>query len=154
MYWRQLQDRQKSVNMSAKGCRIVRFGVLAMSIGLAGCAAGNIVQYLPDPPLAQDLSEPNYRQVVADNIGSVFPSQTSLGTLEISGVRPVSHLRGMAWLTCLRINADSAPQEYAVFIADNKIVDLRVGVVVDRCKQQTYETFDLSAFAQRKKAGR
>ena len=132
----------------------MRLGILALSIGLAGCAAGNIVQYLPDPPMPEDLSEPNYRQIVADNIASVFPSQTSLGTLEISGVRPVNHLRGMAWLTCLRIHADSAPQEYAVFILGNRIVDQRVGVMVDRCKQQTYETFDLSAFAQRKKAGR
>jgi hypothetical protein len=145
---------ENQVKISAKGCRTVRFGILAMSIALAGCAAGNIVQYLPDPPLPADLSEPNYRQIVADNIGSAFPNQTSLGTLEISGVRPVNHLRGLAWLTCLRIHADSAPQEYAVFILGDKIVDLRIGVVIDRCRQQTYEAFDLSAFVQRKKAGR
>jgi hypothetical protein len=128
---------------------IVRFCVLALGIALAGCAAGSVVQYLPEPAPQPDLSEPNYRQIVADNITSVFPSSTELGTLEISAARPVKHLRGPAWLTCLRIRADSAPQEYAVFILGDKIIELRAGVAVDRCKQQAYEGFDPSSFIKR-----
>jgi hypothetical protein len=132
---------------------IVRFCIVALGVSLAGCAAGHVIEYLPDPPLPEDLSEPSYRQIVADNIGSIFPTTASLGVLEISGVRPVNHLRGQAWLSCLRIHADSAPQEYAVFIQGDKIIDMRVGVAIDRCKQQTYESFDPSTFIQRKKAG-
>jgi len=141
------------------GWPIVRFCILALNVGLAGCAAGGVIQYLPDPPLQADLSEPNYRQIVADNIGTVFPNAT-LGMLEISGARPVNHLRGPAWLTCLRIHADDRPQEYAVFILGDKIIDSRAGVAIDRCKQQTYEPFDPSMFiqhnpasTQQKKAG-
>jgi hypothetical protein len=136
-------------------------GILALAVGLAGCAAGSAIQYLPEPPLQADLSEPNYRQIVAANIGSIFPGTGELGALEISGARPVSHLRGPAWLACLRIHADSTPQEYAVFIVGDKIIDTRAGVAVDHCKQQTYEPFDPATVLrpnptvpQRKKAGR
>jgi hypothetical protein len=138
----------------AKDRVIVRFCVLVVAVGLGGCAAGHIIQNMPDPPLPEDLSEPNYRQIVADNIGSVFPSSVSLGGLEISGVRRTNHLKGLAWLTCLRIHADSAPQEYAIFIQDGKIIDQRTGVVIDGCKQQAYQSFEPSNFVQQKKAGR
>jgi hypothetical protein len=135
------------------GWPIVRFCILALGVSLSGCAAGHIIQNLPDPPLPEDLSEPNYRQIVADNIESVFPSPASLGALEISGVRRTNHLKGLVWLTCLRIHADGAPQEYAIFIQDGKIIDQRAGVVIDHCKQQAYESFNLATFIQRKKAG-
>ena len=129
----------------------MRFCILALGICLGGCAAGHtIIQNLPDPPLPEDLSAPNYRQIVADNIGTVFPSPAELGVLEISGVRPVNHLRGLAWLTCLRVHAEDAAQEYAVFILGDKIIDMRVGVAIDHCRQQTYEAFDLASFIQPK----
>ncbi len=129
----------------------MRFCIVALTICLAGCAASqSIVQTLPETPVTQDLSEPNYRQIVADNIGTIFPNPADLGVLEISSARPVSHLRGMAWLACLRIHAEDAAQEYALFILDQKIIDVRVGVAIDHCKQQTYSAYDLANFIQPK----
>ena len=131
----------------------MRFCILALSICLGGCAAGHsIIQNLPDPPLSGDLSEPNYRQIVADNIGTIFPNPATLGVLEISGVRPVSHLRGQAWLTCLRIHAEDTAQDYALFILGDKVIETRVGVAIDGCKQQTYGAYDLANFIQPKVA--
>ena len=139
----------------------MRACILALSIGLGGCAAGNtviqnlpdqnlpdaaVIQKLPDASQPAELSEPNYRQIVADNIGTVFPNPAELGILEISNVRQADHLQGQAWLTCLRIHAGDAPQEYAVFIIGDKIVDARIGVAIDRCKQQSYSAFDLASF--------
>jgi hypothetical protein len=132
----------------------VRLGLLAVTLSLAGCAAGGVVGYLPDPPAPDDLSQPNYRQIIADNLRTVFPEQTSVGTLQISGARPFDHLRGRAWLVCIRINADSRPLDYAVFIIGDKIIDTRTGVVIDRCNQQSYEAFDPATFAHPRKVGR
>jgi hypothetical protein len=143
-----------------QGIEVVRFFILGLSLGLAGCAAGgHLAESLPNPPVPEDLSEPNYRQIVADNMGAVFPGADGLGPLEISAVRPVNHLRGPAWLACLRIQADRAPQEYALFIQGDKIIDQRTGVALDRCKQQAYQPFDPASFKQpakqpQKKAGR
>ena len=129
----------------------MRFCVLALGVALAGCASGSVTQYLADPPLQGDLAEPNYRQIVADNIGSIFPSAVP-GTMEISGVRPVNHLRGPAWVTCLKLHAADSTQEYAVFILGDKVIDARAGVAIDRCKQQAYEPFDPSMFVQHNSA--
>jgi hypothetical protein len=74
------------------------------------------------------------------------------GTMEISGVRPVNHLRGPAWVTCLKLHAADSTQEYAVFILGDKIIDARAGVAIDRCKQQAYEPFDPAMFVQRNSA--
>jgi hypothetical protein len=67
-------------------------------------------------------------------------------------VRPVDHLKGPAWLTCLKLDAHGKPQDYALFIQDNKIIDYRAGVVIDQCYKQTFELFDLATPAA-KKAG-
>jgi hypothetical protein len=91
------------------------------------------------------LSQPNYRRVVADNIKSVFPNQATLGELEISGVRPVDHFKGPAWLTCLKLDARGNPQHYAIFIQGNKIIDTRAGIVIDQCHKEAYTPFGVSS---------
>jgi hypothetical protein len=90
-----------------------------------------------------ELSQPNYRRIVADNIRTVLPNIDSSGDLEISGARLVDHLKGPAWLTCLKVDAHGKPQNQALFIQGEKIIDSRVGIVVDQCYKQTYERFDL-----------
>jgi len=51
-----------------------------------------------------------------------------------------------------KLDAHGKPQEYALFIQDNKIIDSRAGVVIDQCYKQTFEHFDLPTPAA-KKAG-
>jgi hypothetical protein len=126
----------------------VRCFIFGLSLALAGCAAGHLAENLPEAPVPADVSEPNYRQIVADNLATVFPNAEALAPLEISAVRPVNHLRGPAWLACVRIQADRTPQEYALFIQGDKIIDQRAGVALDRCKQQAYEAFDPASFKQ------
>ena len=132
--------------------RIVRFCLLpALALALAGCAAGGVTTTLLETQAApEDLSQPDYRRIVAENIGTIFPQTATLGALAISPVRPVDHLKGPAWLTCLRILADSTPQEYALFIQGSSIIDQRAGVVMDGCKKQAYEPFDPALFLPQK----
>src|SRR5499427_3005965 len=87
----------------------VRAYLVALAATLGGCSASEVVQNLP-PANAIDLAQPNYRRVVADNVRAIIPNVASVGDLEISGVRLVDHLKGPAWLTCLKVDAHGRPQ--------------------------------------------
>ena len=91
-----------------------------------------------------DLSQPNYQRIITDNIGTIFPKGPP-GELEISGVRMVDHLKGPAWITCLKIDARGKPQHYAIFIQDGKVIDARASMIVDQCQKESYEPFELPA---------
>jgi hypothetical protein len=127
-----------------QGRPAVRTCVLALAVILGGCSASELVQNWTTPPVA-DLSQPNYRRIVADNIKLIFPNQALLGELEISGVRMVDHLRGAAWLTCLKLDTHGNPQIYAIFIQNDKIIDQRAGVVMDQCHKESYVPLDIPA---------
>ena len=141
--------------------------LFALAVSLGGCSASEVLQNRTSAHAispAPDLSQPNYRRVVADNIKTILPNSASLGDLEISEVRRVDHVKGPSWITCLKfypqINPDSTatgepgatssalgtanrggPQYYAIFIQDNKIIDSRFSVVIDQCHSQTFQPF-------------
>jgi hypothetical protein len=125
----------------------VRAYVLALAVTLGGCSASELVQNWAAPQVA-DLSQPNYRRIIADNIKSIFPNQSILGELEVSGVRMVDHLKGAAWLTCLKLDAHGNPQVYAIFIQSDKIIDQRAGIVIDQCHKETYTPLEISTAAK------
>jgi hypothetical protein len=97
---------------------VVRARVLAFAVTLGGCSGSELVQNLGAP--VSDLPQPDYRRIVAANIKAIFPAQAEVGDLEISGVRLVDHLKGPAWLTCVKVDAHGKPQQYAVFIQGDK----------------------------------
>jgi hypothetical protein len=123
---------------------------VALAVALGGCSASEIVQNWNGAPAA-DAAEPNYRRIVADNIKTLFPGQAVSG-MEISGVRPVDHLKGPSWLTCLKFDAGGTPQHFAIFIQGDKIIDSRAGVVIDGCHRETYTPLELST-AEKKPPG-
>ena len=59
-------------------------------------------------------------------------------------LRMVEHLKGPAWLTCLKIDARGHPQLYAIFIQNGRVIDSRASVVVDQCQKESYDPFELS----------
>jgi hypothetical protein len=121
----------------------VRAGGLALAVALGGCSASEIVQNWATPPAVTDLAQPNYRRIIADSIPSMFPDKTLLEDMEISGVRQVDHLKGPAWIVCLKLDAHRKPQQYAIFIQGDKVIDQRVGIVIDHCHKEAYTPFDL-----------
>jgi hypothetical protein len=164
--------------------RTVRAYLLALTLTLGDCSASEVVQNWTSVPAAPTstpaLSKPNYRRVVADNMKNIFRNAESLRDLEISEARPVDHVKGPAWITCLkfRVHVDDvvnqspsntvttepvaresssitngSPQYYAVFIQDDKIIDSRLGVLLDQCRSQTFQPFDPSPPAVTKKRG-
>jgi hypothetical protein len=126
---------------------VVRVRVLAFAVTLGGCSGSELVQNLATP--LSDLPQPDYRRIVAANIKTIFPAQAEIGDLEISGVRLVDHLKGAAWLTCVKVDAHGRPQQYAVFIQGDKIIDSRAGIVLDQCYKQTYAPLETAAAAKK-----
>ena len=120
----------------------MRVPVLAAALFLSGCSANEFAQNWPGGPVP-DLSQPNYRRIVGDSIRTIFPKENPPGELEISGLRLVEHLKGPAWLTCLKIDARGHPQLYAIFIQDGRVIDSRASVVVDQCQKEAYGPFEL-----------
>ena len=127
---------------------MARAYVLAVALAVGGCSGSEIVQNLA-PAVAPELAPPNYRRIVADNIKVIFPAQTSLGDVEISGVRPVDHLKGPAWVTCLKVVVRDTPQHYAVFIQGDKVIDWRGGIVIDQCHKETYTPLETATAAKK-----
>jgi hypothetical protein len=126
----------------------MRAYVLALAVCLGGCSGSEFVQNWT-PPSATDLPQPNYRRVIADNIKSIFPAKVLEGEMEISGTRPVDHLKGAAWIVCLKLDAQGNPQHYAIFIQGDKIIDQRVGIVIDGCHRETYTPFTITTAAKK-----
>src|SRR5262244_1610547 len=110
----------------------MRAYLLALLLTLGGCSAAGVVQNWA-PPASPELSPPDYRRVVAENISKILPGSTPLNDVEISGMRLVDHLRGPAWITCLKLDAHGKPQNFSVFIQGDQIVDSRMSVVIDQC---------------------
>jgi hypothetical protein len=126
----------------------VRAYILAVAMALGACSGSEIVQNLA-PASAPELAQPNYRRIVADNIKVIFPAQASVHDVEISGVRLVDHLKGPAWLTCLKVDANGTPQHYAVFIQGDKVIDWRGGIVIDQCHKETYTPLETATAAKK-----
>jgi hypothetical protein len=122
--------------------------IVGLAMILGGCSASEMVQNWTAPPVT-DVPQSNFRRVIADNIDTMFPNRQLLGEVEISGARLVDHLKGPAWLTCLRFDAGGNPQHYAIFIQGDKILDWRAGVVIDQCHSQTYSKFEISTGAKK-----
>lgn len=120
-----------------------------VAVVLGGCSAGEIVQGLPSASVV-DLAQPNHRRIVADNLKTIFPNQEQLGEMEISGPRMADHVKGAAWVTCLRIDTRGNPQSYAIFIQNDKVVDWRSGIVIDQCHKESYTPFELPAPVKKK----
>ncbi len=68
----------------------VRACLVALAATLGGCSTSEVTVQNWTPATvggssdATDLSRPDYRRIVADNINKIFPNSASLGDLEIS----------------------------------------------------------------------
>lgn len=127
-----------------------------LSMGITGC--GTVAM----PERMQDFGQPpdHVRIILRDLEGrgsvaandsmeknpagpanaSVFANRTSLGRVEISDVAPVLHnTLGPAWLSCIRsFPAGKPATDYAIFIKDNKIADVRTALPPDDCGPRQY----------------
>jgi hypothetical protein len=119
--------------------------MLVLQIALASCSTSELLQQDGTTASVEDVSQGGFRRLVAENIKTIFAEPATLGNVEISGVRMVDyHLKGPAWLTCLKVDANGRSQYYAIFIQGDKIVDTRAGILMDRCHKEIYSPFDIA----------
>ena len=117
-----------------------RIRVAAVGAALAGCSVSEFVQDLTPPPAA-NLSQPNHRRLVADNIKtgsqiktiSVSWKSPGCGRSIISRGRPGSPASSLM---------RTEPPALCYLHPGNKIVDTRAGIVIDQCHKQTYTPLD------------
>ena len=71
---------------------------------------------------------------------SIFPIQRRVSDVGISSAqtRTLTNFHGWAWETCMRATVDGVDGNYAVFVANGKVVDARTALPIDHCKQRTY----------------
>jgi hypothetical protein len=130
--------------------RLIERLLLSCGVVLGGCSGAELAQYSTPPGAAEisqpnsEISQPNYRRIVADNIKEIFPKEMPPGEMEISPLRMVDHLKGAAWLTCLKVDSSGSLPLYAIFIQADKIIDVRVGVIKDECRKQPYAPFEIA----------
>ncbi len=116
---------------------------------LAGCGFADVRSPLPEFMRAKAIEPPppepppDVKQVLRDNLESVFVAASNPRQIEISP--PYRDPRGLAWTACVRAEVDSAigkplgPQTYRISIADGQIIDRRRVDADDNCATERYE---------------
>ena len=119
----------------------------AMALLVAGCSLGDAAL----PSRGDDIAQPppNHRKLITGNLIGILGEANRGRALQISGLRRVDSFKGLAWLVCVRSEADARLLDYAVFIQDEKIVDSRLAVRSDHCEAQPFEPFGVFTDSQR-----
>ena len=122
--------------------RILPYMVAAV---LAGCSLSEVAMS-PQNDIAGPA--PNYRKLITTHLVSIVGEGKRAQGLRISAPRRVDSLKGVAWLVCLRADADTQPLDYAILIQEERIVDSRTAARTDQCHEQAYEPFGVFVDSQ------
>jgi hypothetical protein len=105
------------------------------ALSLAGCSLG------ADPGRMAQLDAVNVPPIaaLATKIQGTFKAVKLTGNPRVGQVRraPVSALGD--WIVCLRSDAETDPQVYALLIQNNDIVDYRLALIIDGCANERFE---------------
>jgi len=112
---------------------------------LAGCSLSEVA-LSPQNDIAGPT--PNYRKLITAQLASIVGEGRRPQGLRISAPRRVDSVKGIAWLVCLRADADTQPLDYAILIQEERIVDSRTAARTDQCYAQLYEPFGVFVDSQ------
>lgn len=128
---------------------------LALAAGLAGCTAAALAVEQP-----RNEAPPNLRSIIAANLQRpdpglgepdldsgpyprevlIFGAKHRVTDVQLSDAarRTLTMANGWAWQTCLRATVDGKPSSVAVFVAQNRVIQVRTALIVDRCEEGIY----------------
>ncbi len=130
--------------------RFIQLGAVAVAaLALAACGIADSHAPVPafmrakeaDPPTSEP--PPNVRQLVHDQLDSVFVSTSDPQNVRVS--RPVHDPQGPGWTACVRAEVNSATgtpigtETYRITIDDGQIVDRRRVDSDDNCTSEDYQ---------------
>jgi hypothetical protein len=112
---------------------------LAGLIGLllAGCSLGFVLDGSSQAPVAPS-PDPDYKQLVADNIPLQFFGRPQPAAMQISALRPTAPLQQGDWMACLKGVDKGQDVVYGVFLRNYEVVNFRLAVMIDHCENQVY----------------
>lgn len=132
---------------------LICLGILALTIGAARGQTGGerppdvravILSNLKKSDSASDqdarLNGPYPREQL------IVPAGRAVDGVEVAdGARQtLTNLYGWAWQTCMRANVGGVRYTYAVFIASNRVIDVRGALLPDRCDEAKYAALPFS----------
>jgi hypothetical protein len=88
----------------------------------------------PDPEVPT-----RYSGAVAGEM-TIYPAKHTVSDIEVldAARRTLTMLRGWAWQTCLRATVDGKRATVAIFVARDRVVDVRTALIADRCDEGKY----------------
>lgn len=119
------------------------------ALALAGCAIADSRSPVPEfmrakasePPPPEP--PPDVRQLVRENLDSVFTAASSPRNVQVSP--PHREVHGQGWTACVRAELNSATgtplgvQTYRITISDGTIADRRRVETDDNCASESFE---------------
>jgi hypothetical protein len=111
----------------------MRRSIVFACLALAGCSFSEAVAPLsPSPPDAAALGR---------IVESVSAQVKLPPPFEVSSIRAAHPISPAEWMVCLKSSAPDQSRRYAVFMRNNEMVNFRLGVLIDDCDHQTYQSF-------------
>jgi len=90
----------------------------------------------------------NYKKLAAERVKQL----TYAGGLLSPSISPLRKAHSVAfadWMACVQGEAEGQHRMFAVFYRDQKVADLRLAVVIDRCEAEPFESLAPAAATTR-----
>src|SRR5262245_20159755 len=91
-----------------------RVSALLLALSLAGCAKFMDVMesFSPPAPRPPPEPEPPYKQIIGENIRTIFSEATAINTVSVSPAQHAEAHEGSTWRVCLKANMESPNKQY------------------------------------------
>jgi hypothetical protein len=101
---------------------------------LGGCSLSS-----SDVPMSLNPPPVNYHSLVATNVDPLKGHASA--AFEISPLRKTRSAQPGDWFVCVRTIMQDRPAYFAVFLAEDRVIERRQAVAIDECARESYQPF-------------
>ncbi len=110
----------------------MRWSIVLLCLAQAGCALSEVPELSPSAP------DPAAVGRIAEQVANTAKLPPPL---EVSPLRAAHPVSPAPWVFCVKSGAPDQLARYAVFMKNNELITFRLGVLIDRCDNETYQSF-------------